>query len=192
MPTTATPTLLVDAGYLFWAPLASTVPVNTVVGSKFTDAWPGAWVSLGSTEDGSEFTYDLKVAAIYAAEFYDPITWRTTERSSMIAFAMQNWALTNVSYAMNGGTLTVVSGSGTTQLNRYRPPNPGSEVRAMIGWESLTNDARFIAYQCINSGQIKTAFKKSPNNAAIPCQFNLEVPASNIPFEFYTAGTARG
>lgn len=191
MPTTAPPVLLVDAGYLFWAPLLTGLPANTVVGSKFTDAWPGAWLSLGSTEDGSEFTYDLKVAPIYAAEFYDPLTWRTTERSSMITFAMQNWALTNVKYAMNGGTLAIVSGAGTTQLNKYSPPAPGAEIRAMIGWEALDGTARLICYQCINSGQIKTAFKKAPANAALPCQFNLEVPTSGVPFEFYSAGTGR-
>jgi hypothetical protein len=189
--TTATPNILTDAGYLFWAPLGSAEPANTVSGSKFTDNWPVAWLSLGATEDGSEFDYNIKVDPITVAEFYDVIAWRTTERTGSFAFNMANWALQTLSQAMNGGTRTVVSGTGTTQLNSFLPPAPGAEVRAMIGWEALDNTARLICYQCINSGTIKSSFKKAPAIASIACQFNFEVPSSGNPFKFYTAGTAR-
>jgi hypothetical protein len=189
--TTATPNILTDAGYLFWAPLGSAEPRNTVSGSKFTDSWPVAWLSLGATEDGSEFDYNIKVDPISVAEFYDVVTWRTTERTGSFSFNMANWALTNLKYAMNGGTLTVVSGTGATQLNSYVPPVPGAEIRAMIGWEALDNTARLICYQCINSGTIKSSFKKAPTVASIACTFNFEVPTAGNPFKFYTAGTAR-
>lgn len=191
MPTTASPTLLTDAGYIFTAPLGSTVPAMTVVGSKFTDAWPVAWVSAGATDDGSEFDYDIKVEAIYAAEFLDPLTWRTTQRSGSFAFAMMDWTLTRIKVAMNGGSLTVVSGATTTQLNTFTPPTPGNEVRQMIGWEALDGTVRWIGYQGISSGTIKTTFKKAPAKALVPVSFNLEVPSSTIPFQFWTAGTAR-
>ncbi len=191
MPSTAAPQILTDAGYLLWAPLGSTIPTMTVSGSKFTDAWPGAWLSLGATEDGSEFDYNIKLEAVNVAEFFDPIAWRTTERTGSFAFNMANYALTNLKYAMNGGSLTIVSGTGATQLNKYQPPAPGAEVRAMIGWESLDNTARLICYQCIQGGTIKTAYKKAPSTATIPSTFNFEVPSSGIPFEYYTAGTAR-
>lgn len=191
MPTTATPNVLTDPGYLFYAPLLSTEPANTVVGSKFTDAWPGAWISIGATTDGSEFDYNIKTQAIMVAEFFDAIKWSTTERSGTFGFSMANWALANLKIAMNGGTLTVVSGTGTTQLNSYVPPAPGSEVRIMLGWESLDSTARLIVYQAINSGTIKTMFKKAPSMADITCLFNFEVPTSGTPFKFYTSGTAR-
>ncbi|GLW32275.1 hypothetical protein [Actinoplanes regularis] len=191
MPTTATPNVLTDPGYLFWAPLASTEPTNTVVGSKFTDSWPVAWISLGATEDGSEFNYETNVEAVTAAEFFDPIKYATTERSGNISFTLIDWTLANLKRVLNGGTLAVVSGTTTTQLNSYTPPAPGSEVRSMIGWESLDNTVRIIMYQTLNSGSIASAFKKAPDKAGLACQFNFETPSSGNPFKIYTAGTAR-
>ena len=191
MPTTATPNILNDAGYLFWAPLLSAEPTNTVSGSKFTDAWPGAWISLGATEDGSEFTYETKLEAISVAEFFDPIKWATTERTGTFAFNLADYTLANLKRALNGGTLTVVSGTGATQLNSYIPPTPGAEVRAMLGWESLDNTVRLIVYQSIQGGAMKSEFKKAPSFATIPCEFSFEIPASGNPFKKYTAGAAR-
>lgn len=192
MPTTATPNILTDPGYLFWAPLGSAEPVNTVVASKYTDAWPVAWISLGATEDGSEFSYETSVEAVRVAEFFDPIKWATTDRSGSFAFNLADWTLTNMKRAMNGGTLTVVSGTGATTLTSLTPPSPGSETRAMIGWESLDNSVRIIAYQCLNSGTISSAFRKAPSFSTIPCTFNFEVPAAGQPWKMYAAGTARG
>lgn len=191
MPTTATPSILTDAGYLLAAPLLSTEPSNTVAGSKFTDAWPVAWVSLGATESGSTFTYQVNVAAVEVAEFFDPISYKTTGRTSTFAFIMANYALANYKIAANGGTLTVVSGTTTTQLNKYEVPDPGAEVRTMLGWESLDGTMRIVIRQAINSGSIASAFAKAPAKALIPCTFNMEVPAALKPFSMYTAGTAR-
>jgi hypothetical protein len=191
MPTTAIPTLLQDPGYLLGAPIGSTLPTMTVVGSKFTDAWPGAWVSLGATEDGSDFTYETKVEAVYVAEFIDAILWNTTERTGSFAFSLTNFTLTNMSKAFNGGTLAIVSGTGTTQLNRLDPPDPGNEVRMMIGWESLDGTVRIIAYQCLQGGSMKATFKKRPAVAGIPCTFNFEKPSATEPFSMWSAGTAR-
>jgi len=191
MPTTATPNILTDPGYLFWAPVLTAIPANTVSGSKFTDAWPGAWINLGATEDGSEFTYEAKVEAINVAEFFDPIRWATTERSGSFAFNLADYTLANWKKAMNGGTLSIVSGTGATQLNKFVPPAPGAEVRAMLGWEALDSTMRIIVYQALQGGAVKSTFKKAPAFAVIPCEFQFEVPASGIPFELYTAGVSR-
>lgn len=191
MPTTAVPTLLQDPGYLFWAPLATAEPTNTVVGSKFTDAWPVAWINLGATEDGSDFNYESKVEAVFVAEFFDAITYRTTERDGSFSFNLASWTLSNLTKVMNGGTETVVSGTTTTQLNSYVPPAPGAEVRAMLGWESLDSTTRFIVYQCINAGGLKSSFKKAPAIATLAAEFNFEVPSGGNPFKIYTAGQAR-
>lgn len=192
MPTTATPNILTDPGYLFWAPLGSTEPTNTVAGSKFTDAWPVAWVSLGATDEGSTFTYEIETENVEVAEFFDPVKIATTGRSGNIAFALADWSLTKLKYVLNGGTLTVLSGTGATTLSSYTPPAPGAEVRAMIGWESLDASVRLVCYQTINSGSVEMAFQKAPNKATMPCTFALEVPASGNPFKVYSAGTARG
>jgi hypothetical protein len=190
--TTARPTLLQKPGYLFSADLGSAMPSFTVVGSKFTDAWPIAWRNLGATVDGTTLAYSTKIEPTSVAEFFDPITYSTTERSGSFAFALADWTLTNMKLAFNGGALTVVSGTGATQLNKLSLPAPGQEVRKMIGWESEDATVRAIAYQCIQGGEIKLEFKKAPATAAIACVFNFEVdPTLQVPFDMWTAGVTR-
>lgn len=190
--TTASPNVLTDAGYLFIAPLLTAEPTMTVTGSKFTTSWGGGWLSLGATENGSEFDYSIKTSPITVEEFYDPIRYSTTDRSGSLVFAMANYALTNVSYAMNGlGSTVPVSGSGSTLLTSFTPPVVGSEQRVMLGWESLDSTIRLVMYQCLNSGTVKMAFKKAPGLATIGCSFNFEIPSGGVPFKLYSAGTAR-
>lgn len=194
MPTTAAPAVLNDAGYLFIAPLATAEPTNTVAGSKFTDAWPAAWLSLGATEDGSTFAYQTNVEAVSVAEFFDPIKWATTSRQGSFAFNLANYTLQNWSRALNLGAgsatgLTPVSGTGATALYSLTPPSPGAELRVMLGWESLDNTLRTICYQCINGENIASAYKKAPDKAVIPCTFNFEVPSSGVPFKMYGTQT---
>jgi len=191
VPTTAVPNLLQDPGYLFWAPLGTAVPTNTVVGSVFTDAWDAAWISLGATEAGSTFNYSSSIEPVNVAEFFDPIRYATTERAGNIAFALANYTLQNLKRALNGGAVTVVSGTGATTLSSYEPPEPGAEVRAMIGWESLDATTRIVMRQCIQGGEISSEFAKAPAFAKIACTFNFEVPSSGKPFTVYAAGTAR-
>jgi hypothetical protein len=191
--TTATPTLLVDAGYLFWAPLLTALPATvggTVAGSVFTDSWPVAWISLGATEEGSTFEYEVNVEPMSVAEFFDPVRYATTSRTGSFAFSLASYTLTNLGRALNGAP-TVISGSGATQLNRLRPPAVGAETRCMIGWESADNTMRLVCYQTICSGTVSSQFRKAPDKALIPCTFNFEMPASGIPYDFFSAGTGR-
>lgn len=190
---TATPNILTDPGYLLIAPLASTVPTNTVAGSVFTDSWDAAWLSLGATEDGSEFSYNTTVQPVSVAEFFDPISYRTTDRAGNFAFALANFGAANYHRALNGGAgaVAATSGSDATALYTVTPTSPGSEVRVMIGWESLDHTVRAVAYQCFSGGDVKAAFKKAPSKSVIPCQFNLEVPASGVPFSLFFAGSSR-
>lgn len=189
-PATAVPNILQDPGYLLWAPLGSTVPTGTVIGSEFTDAWDAAWVNLGATEDGSEFGYSSTVEAIRVAELFDPIRFATTERSGRISFSLADYTAANLKKAFNGGTLTI-TGSTTTTKSVYTPPAPGSEVRAMIGWESLDNTVRIICHQTLQGGEVAMAFKQAPSKAVIPCTFNFEVPTAGVPFTIMTAGASR-
>lgn len=193
MPTTAVPNILIDPGYLFIAPLASTVPTNTVSGSVFTDSWAAAWLSLGATEEGSTFAYSTTVAPIMVAEFFDPISYRTTERAGSIAFNLADWTLSNYRRAINGGVaaLTATSGTGATTLGTLEPPEPGAEVRCMVGWESLDATVRLICHQTIQGGEISSAFQKPPTKALIPCTFQMEVPTAGKPWTLYSAGVDR-
>jgi hypothetical protein len=190
----AAPNVLTDPGYLFIAPLGTAVPTNTVAGSVFTDAWAAAWLPLGATTEGSTFSYSTTVEPIRAAELFDPVRWATTEREGNIAFNLMNWTLTNYRRALNGGVaaLTATSGTGATALYNVSPPTPGTEVRAMIGWESLDNTVRLVCYQTIQGGEVASAFQKAPDVAVIPCTFNLEVPVAGKPFDIWGAGANRG
>lgn len=188
----ATPTILTSPGYLFIAPLATAVPANTVTGGVFTDAWPAAWLPLGATSEGSEFTYATDVEAIEVAEFFDPIQYATVGRAGSIAFNLANWTLTNYRRALNGGTAALVpTGAAGSELTTLTPPTPGTEVRSMIGWESLDNTVRLICHQTLQGGEVTSAFRKAPDLALIPCTFQLEVPSSGTPWTMYGAGTTR-
>jgi hypothetical protein len=193
MPSVDVPNVLTDPGYLFIAPLGSTLPAFTVVGSKFTDAWPVAWLPLGATDEGSQFDYSTKVEPITVAEFFDPIAYATTERAGSIAFNLANFTLSNYRRAVNGGVaaLAATSGSGATALGTLEPPEPGAEVRAMVGWESLDNTLRLICHQCIQGGEISSAFRRAPQKAVIPCSYMLEVPSGGKPWTMKSAGAAR-
>lgn len=194
MPSTPTPNLLTDPGFLFWAPLGTAEPTNTVAGSVFTDAWPVAWINLGATADGSAFSYESSVEAMRVAELLDPVKFKTTERSGNISFALADITLANLKRVLNGGTLSVVSGVGATTLNSYTPPAPGTEVRSMIGWESLDATMRIVAYQCLQGGDIDMSFQSinSSDFTTMSATFNFEVPSSGTPFKVWSAGTARG
>ena len=131
---TAVPTLLTDPGFLFYAPVGTTEPANTVLASKFSDPWPVAWVNLGATMDGSEFSYATTVSPIHVSEFLDPIRQVPTGRMGKVTFALASYTATNLKFALNGG-ITTVTGTTATTLTKVNPPIPGQEVRTMIGWE---------------------------------------------------------
>lgn len=190
MPTIATPNILSDPGYLFWAPLGTAIPTHSVTASKFTDVWTAPWVPLGATDAGSTLTYSTSVEPIAVAELFDPVKYATTERSGNISFALADWTLANWKRAMNGGVITV-TGATTTTLNKYTPAQPGNEIRAMLGWESLDATVRLIAYQCINGGEVSSSFVRAPDKATIPFTFNFEINSSGVPFELWTAGVSR-
>ena len=187
---TAVPNILTDPGFVFWAPLATAEPTNTVTGGIFTDAWPVTWINLGATQDGSEFSYATKVSPILVAEFLDPIRQVPTERVGHMAFMLASWVAANLKLAMNGAVTTITGTTGTT-LTKLVPPTPGSEVRSMIGWESTDATVRIVAFQCFNDVDIKIQFKKAPSISTIPTQFDFEIPQGGQPFAIYTAGTAR-
>jgi hypothetical protein len=191
MPTMPVPQILSDPGYLFSSPLGTALPTFTVAGSKFTDAWPVAWVPCGPTEEGSTLSYSTSVEPIRVAELFDPVKYATTDRAGSMAFSLASWTLTNWQMAMNGGTLALVSGTAATQLNKYTPAQPGAEVRRQLGWESLDGTVRIVAYQTINGGEVASAFRKAPDKALIPFTMNFEVNSSGVPYEIWTAGTAR-
>ena len=172
-----------------WAPRR---PRTRSPAGVFTDTPAAAWIPLGATTDGSTFNYGSTVEAVRVAEFFDPIKYFTTERAGSIAFNLASYTLSNYRRSLNGGIAALTStGTSGTELTMLEPPDPGSEVRAMILWESTDNTVRLMLRQVIQGGEVSMAFQKAPNVAAIPCTFNLEVPSAGKPWTMWGAGLTR-
>lgn len=178
-------------GYLYAADLLTAEPANTVVGSVFTDAWPGAWMPLGATLEGSEFETAIETDRAYVAEYLDSVKTVTTTRTSTVSFSLYDTTAQNYKRVMNGGTIATVSGAGATLLSSFVPVQAGLEVRRMIGFESTDNTERIIMYQCLNIAAVTERRRKGSDYNVFPAQFTTEVPASGISVKRYYAGTVR-
>lgn len=166
-------------GRLLIAPLGSTEPAD------LTAAWDAAWVELGYTAEGSEFTYQLTTAPVDVEEEFEPIRIATTGRSAAVSFALAEMTATNLKRALNGGTIT--SGTG---IVTFEPPAVGTEVRVMLGWESEDLQERWVYRQCFQQGNVGVTRRKAPNKATIPVEFGLEKPSGAQSFKAIFA-TAR-
>jgi hypothetical protein len=195
MPTTLTPYMMLDPGFLWLAPANTAFPTlgGTASGSIFTDSPSVTFYEIGATEAGYTFSYSQTIEAINVAEFADPVKWRTTARQGSMAFNMADYTLKNVQRSMNGGTLTLASGTQGTgnAVNKWTPPAVGSETRAALLWQSLDGTMRIFMYQTVQVNEMETAFKKAPDFAVLPCEFRFEIDASGNIFEVYTAGPTR-
>jgi len=183
--------LAFGAGYLYIANIGTSLPANTVVGSVFTDAWPAGWNSPGVTREGHELSYEPNVEEVEAAEYLDAVANVTTGRSTTVTVEFMQIHLTNVKRMLNGGTLTT-SGSGTTLLSTYKPPQIGQEVRQMLGWESTDNTERWVAEQVFQQGSLAIARRKGADNAGLTTEWKFEPNSAGDPFTWYSAGTIRG
>lgn len=187
----ATPLLIRDPGYLFWAPFGTTEPTYASTASKFSDVWPVAYIPMGATQDGTTFNWESPLEAIYAAEFLTPVAYANAEQSGHIGFGLLDFTLKSLQRAMNGGPPTTVSGATTTLVSKFDPPDPSEIVRSVIGWESLDNTLRIFGRQCINASAIEASFKKGTDVGVIPCEFNFERPTGARSWSIYSAGVAR-
>lgn len=193
MPTVATPYLMMDPGFLWHAPANTLFPTGggTASGSVFTDSPSVTFYEIGATEAGYTFSYSQSIEAINVAEFADPVKWRTTARQGSMAFNMADYTLKNLQRAMNGGTLSTVSGSGATLISKWVPPVVGNETRAALLWQSFDGTMRIFMYQTVQVNEMETAFKRAPDIAVLPCEFRFEIDVSGNIFEVYTAGPTR-
>lgn len=189
--TVAKNALAFGAGYFYIANIGTSLPANTVVGSVFTDAWPAGWNCPGVTREGHEFTYEPDVEPVEAAEYLDPVANVTTGRTTGCSIEFMQIHLTNVKRMLNGGTLST-SGSGTTLLSTYKPPQIGQEVRQMLGWESTDLTERWVAEQGFQTGSLSIARRKGADNAGLATEWTFEPNSAGDPWTWYSAGTIRG
>lgn len=184
--------LLKGPGILYWAPLATAEPVHTVTASKFpTTAWGGSWAPIGSTDAGSQFSDSLNTDNIAVAESVYAQMIVGTERTATWTVALAEWSKTNLTKALNGGTVTV-TGTTTTTLTQIDPPDVGQEVRIMVGWQSEDDTVRFVGRQALQTGDISAGFRKGANNATMAVVWRFEKPGATAPYSFYLAGAGRG
>ena len=185
VPTTG---LALGPGYLYYAPLGSDLPTNTVSGGLFTDTWPAAWKPIGITKEGHEFSVEPDTDNVEVAEILDVLAYVETGREIGMSFEIARITLSLEKLALNGGTITS-TGSGADQLNQYTPPEIGESVRNMIGWESTSQVERLIIPKAFQQGNVTTARKKGADNATLPVEFRCERIQGTPPYYHWTIGT---
>lgn len=187
--------LSLGPGVLRWAPLGTAEPTNTITGTgataKITGAWPAAWKEIGYTEDGSEFSYEISTDPVEVAQVLEPLFYRTTGRSGSVSFEMSENTVLNLVLAFNGGTVTNPT-PGATSLWTYEPPDPGNEVRVMLGFESEDRQERWVFRQVFQGGTVSVARRKGADKATVPVEFMIEKPATAKPFVVYMVDVRSG
>jgi len=133
--------LALGPGYLYAGALGRVEPTDLVTTWVTVDA---GWVALGYTDVGSEFDYQLNTAAVDVAEELDPISNAPTGRVASVTFNLSQLTATNLKLALNGGVITTGTGIVTIE-----PPDLGTEVRTMLGYESEDHTERWVWRQCL-------------------------------------------
>lgn len=167
--------LSLGPGVLYVAPLLSPIPTDLAT------AWDAAWARVGYTEEGSEFSYEFSTDPVEVAESLDPLFYRTTGRTGTVSFSMAENTARNLTWAFNGGTV-VTSGVAPNQVVTYEPPEPGQEVRRMVGFQSEDGQERWIFRQCFQGGTVSMVRRKGSDKTLIPVEMRVEKPASGKPF----------
>lgn len=162
--------LALGPGYLHLGPLGTTEPTDLTTDWESVSA---GWAALGYTDTGSEFKYALATDPVEVAEELDPISNQTTGRTSTVSFAMAELTATHLKYAMNGGTITTGTGIVT-----FEPPDLGTEVRVMLGFESEDHTERWVWRQCFQTGDSTMTRAKGAAKTTISCEFTLEKPTT--------------
>jgi hypothetical protein len=162
--------LALGPGYLNTAPLGTPEPVDLITPWDEVSAF---WIGLGYTGAGSEFGYQLKTSPVMVEEELDTVKNAPDGRTSSVTFDLAQLTATNLELASNGGTIT--TGNGVVI---FEPPDLGSEVHAMIGWESEDHTERWIYRDAVMNGAMKITRKKGAANATIACVFELQKPAT--------------
>ncbi|MBP2323353.1 hypothetical protein JOF56_003738 [Kibdelosporangium banguiense] len=175
--------LSLGPGRLYYAPLGTALPTD--LGTTL-DA---AFKPIGYTEEGSEFSYELSSDPVEVAESLDPVFYRTTGRNGTVTFAMAENTVRNLTLAFNGGTVTRTAGGNVS----YEPPEPGTEVRRVLVFDSEDREERWVFPQVFQGGSVSMARRKGADKVTIPAEFRLEKPAlGGAPFKAFYADDRDG
>jgi hypothetical protein len=140
-------------------------------------------VTLGYTEEGSTFNYNVQTAPVDVAEELDHLAYATTGREGSVAFSLAEFTNRNLTVVYNGGIITG-AGVGDNSIWTFQPPALGSELRIMLGWDAYpitaSNDLRFVFRQCFQGGQTAINNRKGAALAGLAATFNMEKPATGL------------
>lgn len=179
-------------GIILMAEEGATLPTPTVADSKFTNSWDAAWLPVGYTDTGITFDFTTSTTDIESAEELEEIAKVETKRSVSVKFSMMQDNKFNMKVAMNGGTWTVVSGTGATQLSKYSPPILGQGKHFMLGWISTASDEIVIVYKVTQTGSLSMARQKVGTKFVLACDFSVVKPdpaVSTDRWNRYVAGS---
>lgn len=168
----------VGVGRLYVAPIGTTEPVSA------SAALPSAWIPVGYTEQGHEFTSDITTEPVEVAEEIDPIRYENTRRISAVNFEMAEATASHLYMVLGGGA------ARANDATALEPPTAGTEVGVMLVWDSdedptTSANVRWIYRQAKPSGTLSLAHRKSPQKVLIPVTFNLEKPTGLAPFKVF-------
>lgn len=168
--------LSLGVGTLYWAPLGTPLPED------LADALDAAFKKIGYTQEGSEFSYEITTDPVEVAESLEPVYYKTTGRSGSVTFAMAENTVRNLTLAFNGGKVTRTASGAIS----YEPPDPGTEVRRTLVWESEDKQERWVYPQVFQGGSVSMARRKGADKVTLPAEFRLEKPAlGGAPFKAY-------
>ncbi|WP_394620950.1 hypothetical protein JNUCC0626_18205 [Lentzea sp. JNUCC 0626] len=159
--------LSLGPGRLWVAPLGTALPTD------LGTALDAAFKPVGYTEEGSEFSYELTSDPVEVAESLDPVFYRTTGRNGTVTFAMAENTVRNLTLAFNGGSVTRTTSGAVS----YEPPEPGTEVRKVLVFDSEDGEERWIFNQVFQGGSVTMSRRKGADKTTIPVEFRLEKPA---------------
>jgi len=164
--------LSLGPGYLYWAPLGTAEPTDLVT------AWTAVsanWVAVGYTKTGSEFDYQISTSPVEVGEELDPLQYASDGRTASLTFEYAELTGTHMMLAANAPTSALTAGSGIVS---FEPPDVGTEVRRMFGFEAEDHTERWIYRQCFQTGTAKITRAKGAANATIAVVYSLEKPAT--------------
>lgn len=180
----------VGPGTLYAAPLGTAEPISV------TGPWPSGWTTLGFTEAGSEFDIAPATAPLAVEEEFWPLRQVITGYSGKLMFVLAEITRQNLTLVLNAGigssVLANTQGANADGSLWAEPPIAGTEVRVMLGWDSLIEGAstgadpfgRLIVRQALQTGTVKRLARKGNNKSSYAAEFSLEKPIGVQPFRF--------
>jgi hypothetical protein len=165
----------IGPGTLYGAALGTTEPAATLP----FPVWPTGWFQFGYTEDGSSFSYEVTTEPVEVAEELERVFTVTTGRNQSVSLQLAEPTQHNLKAALNGG-VSAITDPTSGQAVVFEPPDLGTEVRIMLGFESESGLERWIWRQCFQTGTVEMQRRKGAQKVLIPVTFTVEKPESGL------------